>query len=228
LMPNVRGGRFAELSLPLGGAEAQCLSILGDCAFGLVLGTIGERRFDFDADFDYGIGVGGKYRNDFFGDLHEAHLGLEGRFERKPATALSPRRKQLNCLVRCDRKWEPEEQRTSSVSSCSEWLTAWLWQVYARFFPSGQQGRSKRALDCKPAPAIDQGIEFRANIIPCDTTPVGVQSSCLTTPLGHSRLCRQLFEHELQSAQQIIIGDYVDDVLILSPHNLEIATLLGR
>ncbi len=60
----------ADLSLPLSGAEAQCLSVLGDCAFGLVLCAIGERRLNLNSDFDFGVWVGSKYRNNFFGDLH--------------------------------------------------------------------------------------------------------------------------------------------------------------
>ncbi len=74
------GSRFVELLLPLGGTETQCLGVLCNCAFGLVLRAIGERRLDFDADSDFGIGVGGKCRNNFVGNLHEAHLGGSGRY----------------------------------------------------------------------------------------------------------------------------------------------------
>ena len=98
------------LSLPLGGAEAQCLSVLGNCAFCLVLRATWERRLDLDVDFDFGFWVGSKYCNNFFGDLHEAHLGGSRRYSGgavKPFGALCNwRRRQRRLLL------EPSKTRS--------------------------------------------------------------------------------------------------------------------
>ena len=64
------------LLLPFGSGETEGLGVFGDGSFGLVLDTIGEDGFDLDAHFDFCVGIGSEGRNDFFGDLHDAHLPL--------------------------------------------------------------------------------------------------------------------------------------------------------
>jgi hypothetical protein len=73
--------KLKSRSFPLGGAEAQSLRVLGNCLFGLVLRAIGERRLDLDADFDFGVWVGSKYRNNFFGG-RQARIKTGGRGHR--------------------------------------------------------------------------------------------------------------------------------------------------
>jgi hypothetical protein len=67
-------------SLPLCVGKAKRLCVLGDCALGLVLGSVGEVNLYLDADFDLGVRVAAQDGNDFFGDLDETHFGCGGRY----------------------------------------------------------------------------------------------------------------------------------------------------
>ena len=64
-----------ELSLPLGRSEIQCLGILRNRAFGLVLSPIGKVRLDFDTNLDVGVRIYCQDCKDFLRNLHQSHLG---------------------------------------------------------------------------------------------------------------------------------------------------------
>ena len=68
-------GSQTKSSLPLCIVETKRPCILGDCALGLVLGAIWEGCLYLDADFHFGVRVGGEYGDDFLGDLDETHFG---------------------------------------------------------------------------------------------------------------------------------------------------------
>ena len=58
-----------ETLLPLSGAKSKCLGILRNSTLCLVRSAAGERGLNLNADFDFGVWVGGEGRNDFVGDV---------------------------------------------------------------------------------------------------------------------------------------------------------------